>query len=191
MRQVSAVQSGKGRSQAVKQVQWVMGIAGIVSATSLSAATFGNGLPFMSANPFQSPFGMGSSPFSMLNPWGGSSLPLLGGGFSPFTAFSPLSGMGSPFGGSPFSSMMGSPFGGSPWGRLPMVSGMGNPFGLSPYSMYGLPGYSPYGMPAAPALSPYASNPYAAYGVATPYPYGLPGMSPMGGMTPMLYPRLY
>lgn len=186
-------------------------ITGAALPSCLLAAGWGSGMPFMGTSPYQNPLAMGASPFGMMNPmspWGGGGLPMLGSGMSPLGyGMSPWSGMGGmPLAGmmpgmSPLSGMGGMPLAGMTPGMSPF-SGMGgmplsgltpgmSPFsgmGMLPYNPYGgMPGYG-YGMPLAPTLSP-----YSAYGA---YPYLMPGagmttMPQMGGVNPMLYPRLY
>ncbi|MBJ6611795.1 MAG: hypothetical protein JG718_15660 [Candidatus Thiothrix moscowensis] len=168
----------------------LVGIAGMVVASSVAAANVWNGSPFGGMSPFSgfgSPFGLGASPFggspfggspfgfspfmspySMMNPWGGSGLPMpggwnrgglpwAGGGLSPWS-----SGLASRSGMMPFSGASAYPFG-----------GMG-----SPYSVYGI---SPYGgMPAYGAYNPgLISSPYALPYTVAPMPGMLPVM-PLG-----------
>lgn len=143
-------------------------VAGVVLPLSLTSATAfwsgmpGGGMPFMGGSPYQNPFmqgGMGSSPFSMMSPWGGG-LPMMGSGLSPWGyGMSPWSGLG-----------------GMPLSGMPLSSGMMP--GLSPFGGYGMPlGLNPY------------TNPYAAYGYgAYPYmqqPGMGMGMNPM--LYPRLY----
>lgn len=166
--------------------RFLAGIAGMMLASSATAAGLWGGSPFGGLSPFgsspfssfSSPFGFGGSPLSMLNPWGGGLSPW-GYGTSPYSPYSPFSPF-SPFGGGmfPLSSSSGlmsrgleMPFagGGLPFGTMPPMY----PYGqmASPYSLYGMQAYN-YGLP--PMSSPY--TPYLLPSVpgavtAAPLPY--------------------